>query len=260
MEKASNDRSRDFDAFSPTLSTKYGREASFLLKTITINFRIIIGILMGLILLVSIDLSADLGLKSILSDELLDLLIIIISIIILFIVITILKPIRKYRNLMDKWINLFERNSLATELRVMISNRDKKEVLTAISSILEPINTKLHPYLENKQIYGKFFDIQISDGIFNILIDQTNVNDNKELSQELSQYGGIIVNIYDKIVDEFVFNSFIKHLKRYSQKNKIGITIIIAEDISEEVYDIISSSADKVINKIILVEKSNIVI
>lgn len=260
MKKKINDINDNFDATSPTLSTRYGHEASILLKTITINFRIIIGILAGLIFLVSIDLSADFGLKSILEDELLDLLIIFVSIIILFIVIMILQPIGKYRNLLDKWINLFERNSLATELRIMISNKDKKEVLTALSTILEPINTKLQPYLEQKQRSGEFFDVERNGDIFNILIDKENAIEDKELSKALSDYGGIIINIYDKKVDEFILDAFVKQVKRYSHKNKIGITILIAEEISERVYDIVSNSKDKIINKIVLVEKSSITI
>lgn len=260
MKKKNNDITGNFDASSPTLSTKYGHEASILLKTITINFRIIIGVLAGLIFLVAIDLSADLGLKSILADEFLDLLIIFVSIIILFIVIMILQPIGKYRNLLDKWINLFERNSLATELRIMISNKDQKEVLKALSTILEPINTKLEPYLEKKQRSDEFFDVERNHDIFNILIDKENVIEDKELSKALSDYGGILINIYDKKADEFVFNAFVKQVKRYSQKNKIGITILIAEEISERVYDTVTNSEDKIINKIILVEKSSITI
>ena len=113
---------------------------------------------------------------------------------------------------------------------------------------------------EQKQRSGEFFDVERNGDIFNILIDKENAIEDKELSKALSDYGGIIINIYDKKVDEFILDAFVKQVKRYSHKNKIGITILIAEEISERVYDIVSNSKDKIINKIVLVEKSSITI
>jgi len=62
------------------------------------------------------------------------------------------------------------------------------------------------------------------------------------------------------LVNTKILNSFIKALKEYSYKNKIGLALIVSEEISRDVYDLVHLSTDDVAKKIILVEKPTIVI
>jgi hypothetical protein len=252
--------SRYFDSDSPTLPTRYGHEASIFLKSITKKFPYLIVIIIGLISLTVLDLSADMGLKLIISDESIDTLIIILSVIMFVSLTIVLRPLVKFQRILEKWADLFEKNSLTAEIKMMISNRNKDEVLSSVSSILEPINAPLKNYLETRPVHDEFFDINYAGNVFNILVDNTTTKNDNELSRSMQEYGAIIINIYDDLVDTKILNSFTKAVKEYSFKNKIGLALIVSEQISSDVYDFVRLSTDHVIRKIILVEKPAIVI
>jgi hypothetical protein len=252
--------SRYFDSDSPTLPTRYGHEASIFIKSITKKFPYLIATIIGLISLTVLDLSADMGLKLIIGDKSIDILIISLSLIMLVILTIVLRPLYKFERLLEKWADLFEKNSLTVEIKMMISNRNKDEVLSSVSSILEPINVSLQNYLETRPIHDEFFDVNFGGNVFNILVDNTTVKNDNELSRSMQEYGAIIINIYDDLVNTKILNSFTKALKEYSYKNKIGLALIVSEQISSDVYDFVHLSTDDVVKKIILVEKPTIVI
>lgn len=252
--------SRYFDSDSPTLPTRYGHEASIFIKSITKKFPYLIAIIIGLIALTILDLSADMGLKLIIGDKSIDTLIISLSIIMLVILTIVLRPLFKFERVLEKWADLFERNSLTAEIKMMISNRNKDEVLSSVSTILEPINVPLQNYLETRPVHDEFFNVNYDENVFSILVDNTTVKNDNDLSRSMQEYGAIIINIYDDLVDTKILNSFTKALKEYSYKNKIGLALIISEQISSDVYDFVHLSIDDVVKKIILVEKPTIVI
>lgn len=252
--------SRYFDSESPTLPTRYGHEASIFIKSITKKFPYVIAIIIGLISLTVLDLSADMGLKLIIGDKSIDTLIISLSLIMLVILTIVLRPLFKFERLLEKWADLFEKNSLTAEIKMMISNRNKDEVLSSVSSILEPINDPLQNYLETRPVHDEFFDVNFGGNVFNILVDNTTVKNDNDLSRSMKEYGAIIINIYNDLVDTKILNSFTKALKEYSYKNKIGLALIVSEQISSDVYNFVHLSTDDVVKKIILVEKPTIVI
>jgi hypothetical protein len=178
----------------------------------------------------------------------------------LVILIIVLRPLFKFKYVLEKWADLFEKNSLTAEIKMMISNRNKDEVLSSVSSILEPINYPLQNYLETRPVHDEFFDVNFGGNVFNIMVDNTTVKNDNELSRSMQEYGAIIINIYDDLVNTKILNSFIKALKEYSYKNKIGLALIVSEEISRDVYDLVHLSTDDVAKKIILVEKPTIVI
>ena len=247
--------SLNFDSYSPTMTTRYGHEASIFLKSVTKKFPYLIGIIVGLISLTVLDLSADMGLKLIIGDKSIDTLIIILSVSMLVILIIVVKPLFKFQHVLERWADLFEKNSLTAEVEMMISNRNKDEVLSSVSSVLEPVNSPLQRYLEARTTHDEFFNVDFSGYVFNILIDNTTIKNDKELAHSIQEYGAIIINIYDELVDIKKFNSFKNAVTRYSSRNNVGLALIVSEQISSEVYDLIRASTDKITRKIILVEK-----
>jgi hypothetical protein len=252
--------SKYLDSDSPTMPTRYGHEASIFLKSITKKFPYLIATIIGLISLTVLDLSADMGVKLIIGDKSIDMLIICLSVAMLVILTIILRPLLKFQRLLEKWADLFEKNSLTTEIKMMISNRNKDDILSSVSTILEPINIPLQSYLETRPVHDEFFDVNFGGNIFNILVDNTTVKNDIELSRSIQEYGAIIINVYDVLVDTEILNCFTKSVKEYSSKNKVGLALIVAEQISGDVYDFIRLSTDDVIKRIILVEKPSIVI
>ena len=163
------------------------------------------------------------------------------------------------QNILEKWSNLFDKNAIRTGIILSINNKNKEEILSALSETIEQIATPLQNYL-SKSDNKEFFDISINDTTFDILIDKSTIKsvDANSLKNTIQEYGSIIIKITDGVVDKAVTQGFIQSLQKYSrqQGNKIGLAMIIGESITPESYDLVSKTKDKIINEnLILIEK-----
>ena len=117
-------------ADSPILLTQYSSEASQLIKSFTkyISFVVIILILIASI--ITFDLIRLSGFfTNVLIDTIIDTIIVAISILlIIFIIFTIL-PALRYHKILDKWLNLFENNSIRTGILLSLNKKNKEEIL-----------------------------------------------------------------------------------------------------------------------------------
>ena len=79
-----------------------------------------------------------------------------------------------------------------------------------------------------------------------------------DLRNVLTEYGAVIIMVVDGKVDERRVEIFSLLLLEYisETRNKIGLPIIIGEEISEAAYKPINTSREEIIKRIILVEKS----
>jgi len=206
-----------------------------------------------------LDLSMNLGFTNIVSDETIDAIIIGTSIFLILFTILIVRPVRRSQHILEKWSNLFDQNAIRTGIILSINNKSKDEVLVALSETIEQIAIPLQDYL-SKSDNNEFYDISVNDTTFDILIDKSTVKtlDANSLKNTIQDYGSIIIKITEGIIDKDVTQSFIQSLQKYrkQQGNKIGLAIIIGESITQESYDLISKSKDKIINEnLILIEK-----
>jgi hypothetical protein len=206
-----------------------------------------------------LDLSMDLGFINVLSDETIDALIIGTSLFLIVFTILIVRPVYRSQNILEKWSNLFDKNAIRTGIILSINNKNKEEILSALSETIEQIATPLQNYL-SKSDYKEFFDISINDSTFDILIDKSTIKsvDANLLKNTIQDYGSIIIKITDGVIDKAVTHGFIQSLQKYSrqQGNKIGLAMIIGESITPESYDLINKTKDKIINEnLILIEK-----
>lgn len=262
MKKNESRRDRRDDNInndSPLLLTQYSSKAAQLIKSFTKNILFFILILFVITGMTILDLSMNLGFTNIVSDETIDAIIIGTSIFLILFTILIIRPVRRSQHILEKWSNLFDQNSIRTGIILSINNKSKDEVLVALSETIEQIAIPLQDYL-SKSDNNEFYDISVNDTTFDILIDKSTVKtlDANSLKNTIQDYGSIIIKITEGIIDKDVTQSFIQSLQKYKkqQGNKIGLAMIIGESITQESYDLISKSKDKIINEnLILIEK-----
>jgi len=244
---------------SALILTQYSSKASQLIKSFTKNIRFLILILIGITGMTILDLCMDLGFITFLSDETIDSLIIGTSLFLIVFPILIVRPVSKSQNILEKWSNLFDKNAIRTGIILSINNKNKEEILIALSETIEQIAIPLQNYL-SKSDKKEFFDIIFNGTTFDILIDKSTIKsvDANSLKNTIQDYGSIIVKITDGIIDKGVTHSFIQSLQKYRKQegNKIGLAMIIGESITQESHELISKSKDKIINEnLILIEK-----
>ena len=244
---------------SALLLTQYSSKASQLIKSFTKNILFLILILFVITAMTILDLSMDLGFINILSDETIDAIIIGTSLFLIAFTILIVRPVYRSQNILEKWSNLFDKNAIRTGIILSINNKNKEEILSALSETIEQIATPLQNYL-SKSDNNEFFDISINDTTFDILIDKSTIKsvDENSLKNTIQDYGSIIIKITDGVIDKAVTYGFIQSLQKYSrqQGNKIGLAMIIGESTTPESYELVSKTKDKIINQnLILIEK-----
>jgi hypothetical protein len=259
-----NESTRDkiddnIDNHSALLLTQYSSKASQLIKSFTKKIHFLILILFVITGMTILDLSMDLGFLNVLSDETIDSIIIGTSIFLIVFTILIVRPVYRSQNLLEKWSNLFDKNAIRTGIILSINNKNKEEILSALSETIEQIAIPLQNYL-SKSDKKEFFDISFNGTKFDILIDKSTIKslDANSLKNTIQDYGSIIVKITDRIIDKDLTKSFIQSLQKYRKQegNKIGLAMIIGESITQESYDLISKTKDKIINEnLILIEK-----
>ena len=259
-----NESTRDkiddnIDNHSALLLTQYSSKASQLIKSFTKKIHFLILILFVITGMTILDLSMDLGFLNVLSDETIDSIIIGTSIFLIVFTILIVRPVYRSQNLLEKWSNLFDKNAIRTGIILSINNKNKEEILSALSETIEQIAIPLQNYL-SKSDKKEFFDISFNGTRFDILIDNSTIKslDANSLKNTIQDYGSIIVKITDRIIDKDLTKSFIQSLQKYRKQegNKIGLAMIIGESITQESYDLISKTKDKIINEnLILIEK-----
>ncbi len=249
----------NIDNHSALLLTQYSSKASQLIKSFTKNIHFLILVLFVITGMTILDLSMDLGFLNVLSDETIDSIIIGTSIFLIVFTILIVRPVYRSQNLLEKWSNLFDKNAIRTGIILSINNKNKEEILSALSETIEQIAIPLQNYL-SKSDKKEFFDISFNGTKFDILIDKSTIKslDANSLKNTIQDYGSIIVKITDRIIDKDLTKSFIQSLQKYRKQegNKIGLAMIIGESITQESYDLISKTKDKIINEnLILIEK-----
>lgn len=262
MKKNESRRDRTDDNInndSPLLLTQYSSKAAQLIKSFTKNILFFILILFVITGMTILDLAMNLGFTNILSDETIDAIIIGTSIFLILFTILIVRPVRRSQHILEKWSNLFDQNAIRTGIILSINNKSKDEVLVALSETIEQIAIPLQDYL-SKSDNKEFYDINVNDTTFDILIDKSTVKslDSNSLKNTIQDYGSIIIKITEGIIDKDVTQSFIQSLQKYrkQQGNKIGLAMIIGESITQESYALISKTKDKIINEnLILIEK-----
>ncbi len=251
---------------SPILLTQYSSEASQLIKSFTKYMPFVVIILILITSITTFDLVVRQSgfFTNVLTDKTIDTMITAVSILLIIFLIFTVRPVLRSQKILDKWSNLFENNSIRTGILLSINNKSKEEILKALSkNIEEEIASPLQYYLSKSGDGTEFYDINVSDVIFDILIDKstikTNINSDS-LKNTFQDYGSILIKLTHGTIDKNLTQSVIKSLQNYRKEgNKIGLAMIIGESITNESYYLIDKIKDKAISKsLILIEKPTI--
>jgi hypothetical protein len=251
-----NDKSSDYGLSSSTiLTSRFGYESARLIHLAQKNLYIIIGLIGAIVVLSILNIFGALDYFPI-SGEKVDK---IVDIILLLVLIVVLVPLTllllRSRNVLDRWTEMFERNSIATGLTIAMNKRSREEAIHALVQSVDEIGEALEEYkTSTKSDLKEFFDVSIGDGNtrtrYDILIDSSRVvngsdvdanksntkNKSIQLKKILEDYGAVIMKIVDGHVDKDIVESFVGSLTRYASvsKKRVGLGIIIGEESSPE--------------------------
>ena len=259
---------------SPILATKYAHIASSLIHTLGKKLILVIGLIFALVIISLLDTLYALGYASMIPDAIYDSMITIFSVTILATTLYLLNTLLRSKRMLSSWADTFERNSIKAGMNIAMANKSKEEAIHAIAQTVEQIGEPLRKYISSKENYKNFLDADIkfnnNEIFFDILIDQDHVKDKVsgsddngsiDLKQSLQEYGSIVIKFTDGTVDKDAVKSFYKSLSNYVAltKNKIGLAVIVGDDVSEDAYKFAKQCENDKINYIILIEKPLIV-
>jgi hypothetical protein len=266
-EELCNNINNEIGYDSPILLTQYSSEASQLIKSFTKKIPFVVVILSLIATMTTFDLVKEAGFARLLPDETIDAIIIVTSILLILFLIIAVRPVIISQKILDNWSKLFENNAIRTGIQLSINNKNKEEILNALSETIEEIDIPLHQYLLKSKQHSEFYNVNIdetSNTTFDILLDKATISpalDSSSLKNTIQNYGSILVKIVDKAVDKNITQIFIESLQKYRKKrdnNKIGLALLIGENIEQESYKVINKIKDKNIREnLILIEKPN---
>jgi hypothetical protein len=265
-------RSSDYDSSSSTILTaRFGNESARLIHSIGKNLYIVIGLIASIAVLSIMNI---LGVLDYFSSNRVDR---VVDVILVLVLIGMLVPLvlllLRSRKVLDRWTDMFERNTIATAMRISMARRGKEEAILALAQSVDEISEPLEEYIISKKSdLTEFLDVSIGDGksstTYDILIDSSHVSNGDErdkgntLRKVLEDYGAIIIKIVDGYVDGSHVESFVDSLAKYASvsKNQIGLGTLIGEDISaeakESVNKFISERRRRLpINHLLLIDK-----
>jgi hypothetical protein len=153
--------------------------------------------------------------------------------------------ILKSRRTLDRWTDMFERNTIVTTMSIAMKNRSKEEAILALSQSVRQISEPLQDYIDSKRYdWGQFLNVSVDGNlVFNVLLDANHVLDNgssdnigNNLKRVVKEYGAIIIKITDGNVDRHYVEVFIDSLSQYNAmtNNQIGLGLIIGENVTED--------------------------
>ena len=243
---------------SPVMPTSYAHQASQLIHGISKRLALIIIFLCPLFLFSTIDALRLTELKNILGDQVIDNTIVIFSGCLLVLVIFLFRSLLSSKKILNRWADIFERNSIIAGMNISMNKLSKEEALTAIAESVEEIGQPLRRYFSDSRDLKKFIDVSLGKEIvFDILLDKDIRGIPADLRNVLTEYGAVIIKIESGIVDADKVTIFARLLFRYTKetKNYVGLPVIMGEDISDSAYNLVNTSHDEIVKRIVLVEK-----
>ncbi len=204
------DKFNDYNLSSSTiLTTRFGYESTRLIHLAQKNLYIVIGLIAALVVLSILNILGALDYFSTSSeqvDKIVDLTLLVVLIVILIPLVLLLL---RSRNVLDRWTDMFERNTIMTTMSITMTARTREEAIFGLSQSIKEISRPLEEYIDSKKSLNEFLNVSIRDAtgdlVFDVLLDSDPVlNDgsssSNNLKKVLKEYGSIgyvenIINI-----------------------------------------------------------------
>jgi len=162
----------DYD-FSPSaiLTSRYGHESRRLIHVIEKNLVIIMGIIVATVILSILNIFGVLeSLGQFNIDYIVDVT---LAVILVAVLAPLIIVILKSRRTLDRWSEMFERNTIVTTMSMAMNNRSKEEALLALPQSVRQISEPLQEYMNsNGNDWTHFLNVSIDRNlVFDVLLD-----------------------------------------------------------------------------------------
>ena len=265
------DKFSDYDLSSSTiLTTRFGYESTRLIHLAQKNLYVVIGLIAALVVLSILNILGALDYFSTSSeqvDKIVDLTLLVVLIAVLMPLVLLLL---RSRNVLDRWTDMFERNTIIATMSITMAARTKEEAILGLSQSIQEISKPLQEYIDSRKTsLNEFLDVSIHNAnnlIFDVLLDSDHVlNDgsisaSNNLKNVLKKYGAIIIKIVDGDIDRNLVRLFIDSLLKYNSftKHPIGMGLVIGDNLTEDAREYankISFHRKRGIGQLILIAK-----
>jgi hypothetical protein len=242
---SNDDKNYDFSPSTTTiLTSRYGHESAKLIHVIERNLLLIMAIIVAMAVLSILN---TLGVLEYLEAHNVDYIVdVTISVVLVVVVLApLIILLLKSRTTLDRWTDMFERNTIITTMSIAMKNRTKEEAILALPQSILQIGDPLQEYIDSKRNdWSRFLNIAVDGNlVFDVLLDADHVlnNDSADnlsntLKRVLKEYGAIVIDIIDGDVDRHSVELFTDSLSRYNTmtNNQIGLGLIIGENVTED--------------------------
>ena len=190
---------------------------------------------------------------------------VLLSIILVLVLAPLISLVIKSRKVLDKWNDMFEKNTITTSMKIIMANRSKEEALKAVVLSIGQITEPFKEYKEStKSDLTEFLDVSLDKNtILDVAMIADKLPSTSSLKKVLDEFGIILIKIIDGTVDKQMVENLIKSLGAYvsNTQHNIGLVILIGEEISEETHlfvNQINNNKRVKIDQIILLSKPSL--
>lgn len=266
--RSSGDDDEYYPASSTILTSRFGNASAKLIHSVEKNLYIVLAVIVSI---ATLSLMNTLGILNYLHPENVDYFVdLTLSIVLIIVVVPLVFLIMKSRKVLDKWNDMFEKNTISTSMNITMKDRTEGAALKALSYAVGEISEPLQSYIESKKSdLSEFLDVNFDADIkFDVLLDRNHVKDDgstisNNLIQILRDYGSVVIKITDGVVDKNSVESFVESLSKYASvtKNEIGLGLILGEAIKKDAQEVASKTSylrKRSVNNLVLLAKPSI--
>jgi hypothetical protein len=240
------DKFNDYDlSSSAILTTRFGHESTKLIHLAQKNLYIVIGLIAALVVLSILNILGTLDYFSTSSEQVDKIVDLTLLVVLIAVLIPLVLLLLRSRNVLDRWTDMFERNTIMTTMSITMTARTKEEAILGLSQSIQEISKPLQEYIDSRKTsLNEFLDVSIhniNNIVFDVLLDSDHVlNDDSiasnNLKNILKEYGAIIIKIVDGDIDGNLVRLFTDSLLRYNSvtTHPIGIGLVIGDSLTED--------------------------
>ena len=245
------------------LTTRFGITSAKLIHSVEKNLYLVMAMIVSITVLSIFNIS---GILDYLYAEEVDLHVdVLLSIILVLLLAPLINLVIKSRKVLDKWNDMFEKNTITTSMKIIMADRNKEEALKAVVLSIGQIIEPFKEYKEStKSNLTEFLDVSLDKNTtIDVAMIAGKLPPKSSLKKVLDEFGMILIKIIDGTVDKKTVENLVKSLGTYvsNTQHNIGLVILIGEEILEEAnlfVNQINNSKRIKIDQIILLSKPSL--
>lgn len=143
------DKFSDYDLSSSTiLTSRFGYESTRLIHLAQKNLYIVIGLIAALVVLSILNILGALDYLSTSSEQVDKVVDIVLLLVLIVVLVPMVLLFLRSRNVLDRWNDMFERNTIMATMSITMRARTKEEAILALSQSIQEISKPLQEYID----------------------------------------------------------------------------------------------------------------